>query len=108
MQSLLQSPRSDHCLSLDSDYSIVPARLDHLTVGTGWSKYSPDGSLVEFESIRRNQRDRRENHPLRNISKQVQRIAVASFADQSRRPQPRPDVEDNKDPDRLLLASNNR
>ncbi len=104
-QGFLQSPNSDHGSALHSDYPIVPTRLDQLTVEAGWHKYSSDDSLVELESISRNQRDRRGNHPLRNISKQVQGIAIASFADHCGRPKSRPDVEDNKDPDRLLPAS---
>jgi len=50
-QGLLQSPNSHHGSSLHSDYPVVPTRLDHLTIQTGWSKHSSDGSLVELESI---------------------------------------------------------
>ena len=49
-----------------------------------------------------------EIHPVRNVSKQVQCVAVASFADHCRRPKPRPDVDHDEDPDRLLLASDDR
>jgi hypothetical protein len=40
--------------------------------------------------------------------KQIQRVAVASFADDRRRPKPRPDVDHNENPDRLFPAPNDR
>jgi hypothetical protein len=42
------------------------------------------------------------------VSEQVQRVAIAAFADHRRQPKPRPDLKDNKDPDRPLLASDDR
>jgi hypothetical protein len=89
---LFQSSSSDYGSSLHPDHSIVPARLDHLTVNTRWPKHSPDDSLVELESVRRDEWNHFKIHSLEEVSKQIQRVAVAPFADYSRRPKARPDV----------------
>jgi hypothetical protein len=105
---VFQSPSSDYGSSLHPDHAIVPARLDHLTVNTRWPKHSPDNSLVELESIRRDEWSNFKIDSVGEVSKQVQRVAVASFADDRRWPKPRPDVEHNENPDRLFPAPDDR
>jgi hypothetical protein len=105
---LLQSPSSDYRSSLDLDCPIVPARLDHLTVNTRWLKHSSDDSLIELESIRRDEWNQFKVHSVGKVSKQVQRVAIASFAHHCGWPTPRPDVDHNENPDRLFPAPNDR
>jgi hypothetical protein len=102
---LLQSRCSDDNSSVHSDNSIVPACLDHLAVDTRWPKHVSDDSFVELESVRGDQRNQLQIHPVRNVSKQVQCVAVASFANCRRRPKPTRDVDHNEDPDLLVFAS---
>ena len=45
---------------------------------------------------------------MEEVSKQAQGVAVAAFADDGSWPKPRPNVKSNKDPDRPLLASDDR
>jgi hypothetical protein len=47
-------------------------------------------------------------HSAGEVSKEVQRVAVAAFADRGRWPKPRPDIDHDKDPHRLLLAPDDR
>ena len=101
-------PSSDHGSSLHSDHAIVPARLDHLTVNASWPKYSSDDSLVNLESVGGDQRGNFKIHSVGKVLKQIQRVAVASFADHRRWPKPRPDVDHNENPDRLFPAPNDR
>jgi hypothetical protein len=95
---------SNYGSPLDLDYPIVPAHLDHLTVDTRWPKDSSDDSFVELESVGGDQRGGLKIHSIREVAKQVPCVMVASFADYARRPKPRPNVDHNEDPDRLLLA----
>jgi hypothetical protein len=105
---LFQSPSSDHGSALDLHDTIVPACLDHLTVNTRWPKHSSDYSLVKLESVRRDEWSHFKIHSAAEVSKQIQRVAVAPFADHRRWPKPRPDVDHNENPDRLFPAPNDR
>jgi len=102
---LLQSPCSDRGSTVHFDNSIVPACLDYLAVNTGWPKHPSNHPFVELESVRGDQRNQLRIHPVRNVSKQVQCVAVASFANCRRRPKPSRDVDHNEDPDLLVFAS---
>ena len=82
--------------------------LDHLTIATRWPKHSSDDFLVELESIGRDQRNSFEAHPFRQVSKQVQCVAVAALADDGRWPKPGPHLDHDEDPHRLLLAPDDR
>ena len=64
MQSLFQASRSDYGFSVYSDHSVVPPRLDHLTIDTGWPKHPPDDSLAEFGPITTNGRIRQDEREL--------------------------------------------
>jgi hypothetical protein len=64
--------------------------------------------LVELESIGGDQRGNFEIHSVGEVSKEDQRVAIASFADHGRRPKPRPDIHPNENPDRLLLVPDDR
>jgi hypothetical protein len=79
-------------------------RLHHLAINTSWPKHPPNDSFVELESVGGDERSNVETHPVEEVSKQVQRIAVASFANHRRRPKPGLDIHPNENPDRLLLA----
>src|SRR5262249_44009151 len=93
--------------SLHSDHPIVPSRLDHLTIDTRWPKHASDDSFVELESVAGDQRDGLQIHSIREVTKQVPGVVVASLADDGRRPKPGPDIDHNEDPDRLLLVPHN-
>ena len=93
---------------LHFDNAIVPPRLDDLAVQTSCPKNAPDDVVVKLESVRGDQRNSFEFHSARNISKQTERVSVAPSPNHSGRPEPRPDVDRNKDPDRLLLAAHHR
>ena len=79
-----------------------PGRKDKLP------KNPPDDALVIFESVRGNEREAFVIHSARNISKQAEPVSIAPPSYDGRWPKTRPDVDRNKDPDRLLLASHHR
>ncbi|HEY6270544.1 MAG TPA: hypothetical protein VIX19_00950 [Terriglobales bacterium] len=103
-----QPPSSDYGSSLYIDYPIVPARLDDLTVDTGWPKHPSDDSFIELESVRGDQGNSIEIHSAGKVSKKGERVLVTSFADHRGRPQAGPDVDHGEDPDLLLLPSDDR
>jgi len=92
----------------DSDNAIIPPRLDDLAVETSNPEDAPDDLLIEFESIRGDQREAPVKHAGRKISEQAQGVSIAPSPDDSRRPETRPDIDRNKDPDRLFLAAHYR
>jgi hypothetical protein len=105
---LVSVVQSNHDSSLDLDYPIVPARLDDLTIATRRPKHSAYDSLVELESVGGDERGDLEIHPVRNVSKQVQCVAITAFAHHGRRPKPGAHVDHGEDPHRLLLAPDDR
>jgi hypothetical protein len=48
------------------------------------------------------------HHAVGNVSKEGERVSIAPSANDRRRPEPRPDVDRSKDPDRPFLAAHDR
>jgi hypothetical protein len=88
--------------------AIVPTRLDHLAIDTGWPKDLPDDSFIELKSVRGDQRNIFVVRSFSNIPEQGQRVFVAASADDSRRPKSRPNLDGCEDPGRLLLSLDDR
>jgi hypothetical protein len=108
-QHLFQSPRvANQRSSLDLDYTVVSTRLDNPAVQTRWPKDATDSSFVKCESVRHDQRDTSEIHSTGYILKEGERVSVASSSYDSRRPEPRPDVNRGEDPDRMFFVSDDR
>ena len=58
IERVFESPRgSEQRSAFDLDDTIVPARLEDLAVETRWTEEATDDLLVEFESIRDDQRE---------------------------------------------------
>jgi hypothetical protein len=108
-QHLFQSPRvANQRSSLDLDYTVVSTRLDNPAVQTRWPKDATDSSFVKCESVRHDQRDTSEIHSTGYILKEGERVSLASSSYDSRRPEPRPDVNRGEDPDRMFFVSDDR
>jgi hypothetical protein len=107
-QRLFQAPWcADHRSSLDLDNAIIPARLDDLAIETRWAEDATDNSMVKLESVRGDQRETFETHSAGYISEKGESVPVAPSSDDGRWPKPRPDIDRDENPDRLVLAANN-
>ncbi len=62
--------------------------------------------MVELECVRGDQRDTIEIRPAGYVSKDDQRVSVASSPNDCRWPEPRPDLDRGEDPDRMFLTAN--
>ena len=94
--------------SLDFDNAIVPTRLDDLAVETGWPKEATDNFSVKVESVRGDQRGTFKIHSTDHVLEEGERVSVASPPYDSRRPEPRPDVNRGEDPDRMFFVADDR
>jgi hypothetical protein len=79
-----------------------------LAVETGWPKEATDNFSVKVESARGDQRGTFEVHSADYVLKESERVLEASSPCDSRRPEPRPDVNRGEDPDRVFLAADDR
>ena len=62
----------------------------------------------ELPSVRGDHGNTIEIHPAGNILKQSPRVSIAPSSDHRRRPKSRPDLQRSEDPDRLILATDDR
>ena len=84
LPSLFPSPRrSESRFVFDFNDAVFSPFLDDLAVKTPNSKDAPYNLLIEFETIRGDQRETLMNHAGRKISKQPERVSIAPSPDDS-------------------------
>src|SRR5262249_17902276 len=93
---------------VDLNGAVVPTSLDDLAVQTGWPKDASDNFSVKVEPVRGDQRDTFRLHSADYVLEESERVSIASSPYDSRRPEPRPDVNCGEDPDRVFLAADDR
>jgi len=77
-------------------------------VKTCRSKDTADNSFVKLEAVSGDQRDTFKIHSADHVLEEGERVSVASPPYDSRRPEPRPDVNRGEDPDRMFFVADDR
>ena len=87
-QCFLQATRrADLGAPFDSDDTIVPPSLDHLTVNASGTHEATDHREVKFEAIRRDQWDSDEAPPEDDVVEYGLGVPIGAAADEATRPQ---------------------
>jgi hypothetical protein len=110
LRRVFQSRRiTDDSSSLDLNDPVVPTRLDGLAVETqGGPKDAAHNFSAKVEPVRGDQRDTFKLHSADYVLKESEPVSIASSPYDSRRPEPRPDVNRGEDPNRLFFATDDR
>ena len=107
-ERLLELPSgTDDLSSFNLDDAVVPPRLYHLPVHTDDSKHLADDSRVELVPVGDDQWGVARQHSTRSMSQECSGVSVTAAADDRRQPESRPNVERGKDPDGMVLVSEN-
>lgn len=104
---LIPPPRcTDPGFPLYTNHAIIPSFLDDLTVQASCAKKASNDLPIKFKSVGRDQRDIVPIGPGAKLSKQGERVAIAAFANNGRRPESRPDFDGSEDPNsRIPIAT---
>jgi len=97
--------RTDPGFPLHTNYTILPALLDNLTIQARSPEKSSNNLPIELESVGCDQGEMVSRRPGTEFSEQGERVAITSFANNRRRPEARPDFDGSEDPNRMPIAT---